>query len=59
MENKYCPTCGNKTLRFIEKCDSDSDTEKTSWTCNNMECVDDIIYIYHFLGSEMINKERT
>lgn len=51
MENKYCPRCGNKTLRFIEKCDLDSDTIKTSWACNNIECQDDIIYIYHFIDS--------
>lgn len=48
MENKHCPFCGNKTLRFIETCDSNSDEVKTSWTCDCEQSNGSIIYIYEF-----------
>jgi len=43
--NKWCPECGEQSLRFIEVCESDNDTIKTSWTC---DCGDMVVYIYHF-----------
>lgn len=50
MNNKYCPYCGKKSLRFIEICESDPDTIKTSWTC---DCQDIIVYIYKFIDQEV------
>ena len=46
MENRHCPICGKQTLRYIETCESDSDTVKTSWTC---DCTDMMVYIYQFV----------
>ena len=43
MENKYCPECGNKSLHFIEECESSDDEVKTSWACG---CCSNIVYIY-------------
>ncbi len=51
MGNKYCPTCGKHTLYFIETCESDEDTVKTSWSCsgdNPPEHGEDLVYIYQF-----------
>jgi hypothetical protein len=45
MENKYCPICGKKTLRFIEDCECSDDERKTSWAC---DCSESVIYIYEF-----------
>lgn len=45
MEDKYCPICGKKTLRYIETCELSEDEVKTSWTC---DCSDIIIYICSF-----------
>lgn len=53
MKNKYCPFCGKKTLRFIEKCDSNDDEVKTSWTC---DCgVNFVLYIYIFVENSKDN----
>ncbi len=51
VAGKYCPTCGKHTLRYIETCESDLDTIKTSWTCDGdlpPEHGGDIVYIYQF-----------
>lgn len=52
-EDKFCPLCGNESLRFIETCESDFSTEKTSWTCDmcsELRDINNIIYIYIFKG---------
>jgi len=46
MDNRYCPLCGNKTLRLLEKCETGKEDEiKTSWTC---DCSDNMVCIYEF-----------
>lgn len=49
MENKYCPFCGRKTLRFIETCYSNRDEIKTSWTCDCSNCSNVVVYIYQLI----------
>lgn len=52
-QDKYCPFCGECTLRFIEKCDSASEGEvKTSWTCDCKFSKGAVVYIYEFPRKE-------
>lgn len=44
-DTMYCPSCGKKTLEFIEQCESDEGVVKTSWACS---CCSNIVYIYEF-----------
>ena len=51
MEDRYCPNCGKKTLRFIETCECDDYEEKHSWSC---DCINkdgyegSLVYIVEF-----------
>jgi hypothetical protein len=49
MDNKFCPFCGEETLRYIEHCDANKGETKTAWTC---ECRENkggmVLYIYEF-----------
>jgi len=49
-----CPKCGNK-LRKIETCYNTKEESKTSWTCDNENCLLSIAVIYIHLFKQ--NKE--
>lgn len=44
-QNRFCPLCGNKTLRHLETCEPpDPEHCKDTWTC---DCTDDF-FVYTF-----------